>query len=243
MNAENTLDILKDKLIGSCIRTTIKKAMPKILTIEDDAEIRNLIRMTLSTAGMEYCEAACGEMALQLIQEQSYDLILLDLGLPIISGHELIRHIDTSTVPVIVLTVRNDIADKIRLFENGAIDYIVKPFDPMELLLRIKSALKRIGPIHGVLWIDRIAIDSDSRIVSVPEGKIDLTPKEFDLLLYLAQNQGVALSRDRILEKVWGYDSDVATRTVDIHVGRLRSKIPRLLIKTLHRSGYRLEET
>ena len=199
--------------------------------------------MTLSTVGIGCHEASDGREALRKIHDREFDLIILDLELPSLSGKELIKHVTTDVIPVIVLTVRDSIADKIHLFEDGAIDYMVKPFDPMELLLRIKSALKRIPSNHSVLRVGPVDIDCKRRSVSNTKGEIALTTKEFDLLCFFARNQDTALSRNQILASVWGYDAEVATRTVDIHVGRLRSKIPELRLSTLHRSGYRLEST
>jgi DNA-binding response OmpR family regulator len=216
-----------------------------VLVIEDDPEIQALVTMTLATASIECRQVARGEDALKVLQDRSADLVLMDLGLPGMSGLELITRIDTESTPVIVMTVRNQVADKVRLFENGAVDYIVKPFDPMELLVRVRSALRRNGVRrvgHERLSIGPVTIDQSSRTVALRDEVIDLTPREFDLLLHFAVNRGIALTRESILEHVWGYDADVSTRTVDIHVGRIRTKVPGLQITTLHRTGYRLEE-
>lgn len=213
----------------------------EILVVEDDPEIRQWIGMTLKTTEIAYCEAADAPHATQLLRENRFDLILMDLSLPRGSGYELTRDIDTDMTPVIVLTARTSIADKVRLFTDGAVDYITKPFDPMELVLRIKAALRRTTRAGETRSVGSLLIDPVGRTVTEDGKSIRLTPREFDLLLYLSEHQGVALSRERIIVDVWGYDAETSTRTVDVHIGRLRACLPQLKITTIQRTGYRLE--
>lgn len=217
--------------------------MSTILIVEDEEPIRELIKMNLAMAGYETLEAADGEEALQLINKEKIDLIILDLMLPKYDGFELLPKITSKDIPTIILTARDRLQDKIKGLEMGADDYITKPFEAIELLARIKSVLRRAGKEKNKITIDDgLEIYLDQRKVLKNGQEVELTCKEFDLLRILVENKGCALSRERLLEVVWGYDFEGHTRTVDMHIQRLRSKLGTDKIKTIYKFGYRLED-
>jgi DNA-binding response OmpR family regulator len=202
-----------------------------ILIVEDEASIASFVAMYLKRAGFLVRTAGTGEEAIERDAEHAPSLIVLDLMLPDVDGIEVCRRVrQRSDVPILMLTARDDDVDKIIGLEVGADDYLTKPFNPGELVARVKSILRRANPerrevetaslVHGEL-----VIDSGSREVKVGDEEIQLAPKEFDLLWELLDHRGLVLTRDQLLERVWGYTFAGDTRTVDVHVRQLRRKL------------------
>lgn len=216
--------------------------MIRILIVEDDHNISKLIAASLSIAGYESQACFDGKEALETIFNHHFDLILLDVMLPGMDGFEIMEHIRKQEVPVIFLTARENVADRVRGLKLGADDYILKPFEPVELLARIEVVLRRCGVDRQVFELDDIVVNLNERVARKAGRAVTLTPKEFDLLVLLLQNQDIALSRDRILATVWGYRYEGETRTVDIHIQQLRKKLDlKDHLKTVPKVGYRLE--
>lgn len=216
--------------------------MNRILIVDDERPIRELIKFTLSSAGYECETAADGRQAADLIERQDYDLTLLDIMLPQIDGYELIEYLMPLGVPVIFLTAKGDVADRVKGLRMGADDYIVKPFEPSELVARVESVLRRAGKGQRYIAVGGITLDVDNRTVTKNGEPISLTPRETDLLIILMQNRGKTLFREYLYEQVWGDDSDLDNRTLDTHVQRLRRKLDwGDRIKTMYKVGYRLE--
>lgn len=216
----------------------------KILIVEDDPSIANLIRLNLVAEGYCCICAYDGKEGADAIENDSFDLILLDIMLPEIDGYELLEYVKPMGTPVIFLTAKNALNDRIRGLKLGADDYIVKPFQIGELVARVETVLRRYGKVNHKISFADVEIDMDSRIVKKAGNPVDLTMKEFDLLVELIQNKNVALYRDRLYEKVWGDPYRGDTRTLDSHIGRLRKKLEwDRYIKTVFRIGYRLEDS
>ncbi|MCH1981928.1 response regulator transcription factor [Ruminococcus sp. OA3] len=216
--------------------------MAKILVIEDSESISNLICINLSVVGYETKPVFEGNAALEIIESgEHFDLALVDIMLPGIDGFELMRPLDSRNIPVIYLTAKNDIESKVRGLKGGAEDYIVKPFEVLELLVRIEKVLKRCGNVDTTITVDDLEILTDEHMVKQNGRTINLKPREFDFLVLLAKNKNVALSRERILAEVWGMDFMGETRTVDVHIAQLRRKTG-LNIQSVPKVGYRLEE-
>ena len=216
--------------------------MEKILIIEDEQSIRELIKLNLSVVGYETYEASDGEEGLKVLNSREVDLVILDLMLPKIEGYDLLPLILEKKVPVILLTAKDGIKDKVKGLNMGADDYITKPFDVLELLARIKAVLRRAGKEIKRKGFDDVEIYDEQRKVFKAGLEIELTPKEYDLLKILVDNKGIAMSRDKLLELVWDYDYEGNTRTVDVHVQRLRNKLKTDKIKTVYKVGFRLED-
>lgn len=215
----------------------------KILVVEDDEAIANLIKINLTSEGYTCTVCYDGEDGDDHIENELYDLVLLDIMLPEIDGYELLEYIKPLGMPVIFITAKGAVQDRIKGLKLGADDYIVKPFQIGELLARVEAVLRRYGKINRKLAFADVEIDIVSRTVSKAGKPIDLTVKEFDLLVELVQNKNVALYRDRLYEKVWGVEFFGDTRTLDSHIQRLRKKLGwEKYIKTVFRIGYRLEE-
>lgn len=220
--------------------------MTRILIVDDDLEIRKILNDMLSSSGYSVREAPNGEAALEYIEENEVDLILLDVMMPIMDGWSTLREIRKQEyIPVIMLTARNLENDEVFGFELGADEYIVKPFRKAILLARIKAVLKRHGHLAEAktYTIDDLTIDVKAVKVYESNDQIKLSSTEYDLLLYLVVNAGVALSREQILDKVWGLDYFGGTRTVDTHIKRLRKKLGASAeyISTVRGHGYRFE--
>lgn len=216
--------------------------MNKILIVEDERPISRLIKINLSDAGYCCVCAFDGKEAIELIDHQQFDLILLDIMLPKINGYELMKYIRPLEIPVIFLTAKSDVKDRVKGLKLGAEDYIVKPFEIIELLARVETVLRRYHKTATVLSVYDITVDTLSRIVRKNNQIINLTVKEYDLLLLFIQNKNIALFRDRIYEAVWGdyYIGD--SRTVDLHVQRMRKKLGlEDKIVPVYKVGYRLE--
>ncbi|MDD4572055.1 MAG: response regulator transcription factor [Clostridia bacterium] len=223
--------------------------MAKILVVDDEAGIRDIIKEYLQFEGYEYNEAANGMEALDILKKEDFDLVVLDIMMPKLDGVTVLKEMrKTKATPVIMLTARGEEYDKLFGFELGADDYVVKPFSPRELMARIKSILKRVSaeqasPVVNQLIFDQLVIDVAARDIYIDGEKLNVTPKEFDLLLYLCRNKNIVLSRNQILAEVWGYDFFGDDRTVDTHIKMLRSSMGRYrdVIKTVWGIGYKFE--
>ena len=219
-----------------------------VMLIEDEKEIRDLVRYNLEKAGYRVAAAADGEEGLQQLFASRPDALVLDLMLPGLNGLEIVRELRaeplTHDLPILVLTARSAEMDKLLGFEQGADDYLTKPFSPRELVARVRSLLRRTKPTGAAraLEVGVLRVDLDAHEASCAGARPDLTPREFDLLAFLARHPGRALSRDELLRKVWGYDYVGETRTVDVHVRRLRAKLGdhHELIETVLGAGYKL---
>jgi len=208
-----------------------------ILIVEDEQDIASLIKHTLERSGDADAQiVASGDAALTAVSKRAPDLIILDLNLPVISGLEVCRIIraraDVPNVPIIMLTARTTEDDLVSGFENGADDYVTKPFSLRELSARVRAALRRGASgeprqprPHGTYTGERLTADFEAVSIAVDGAPVRLTRREFELLRYLVQNKNRVVSRDRLLERVWGYERFVETRSVDVHVGRLRTKL------------------
>ncbi|MCQ4636499.1 response regulator transcription factor [Anaerovorax odorimutans] len=216
--------------------------MNKILIVEDEKPISDLIRMSLTDAGYSCVCAGDGEAAADLLEKESYDLVLLDIMLPKVDGYELLAYIKTLGTPVMFLTAKGDVKDKVKGLKMGAEDYITKPFEIMELLARVETVLRRYNKAQQYLSAYDITVDTLSRIVKKGETVVKLTAKEYDLLLLFLQNKNIALFRDRIYETVWGDTYMRDSRTVDLHIQRMRKKLGlEDKLVTVYKIGYRLE--
>jgi two-component system OmpR family response regulator len=226
----------------------------KILIVEDDANLLEAIKYNLHKDGYDVVAAGDGEMALELARQEKPDILILDIMLPKLNGFEVCRILrQEMTVPILMLTAKADETDKVVGLEIGADDYMTKPFSIRELMARIRAMLRRTkmvlpSPAAGSssIKIGEIEVDAARHKASLAGSILELSPKEFDLLAFLAQNKGLVFTREQLLEKVWGYDFAGDTRTVDVHIRWLRQKIevdagqPRYLI-TIRGTGYKLE--
>ena len=217
--------------------------MAHILIVEDEENIARMIAATLEMAGYTCQRCADGATAVELAQPGVFDLVLLDIMLPGMDGFAVMEHLRGVGVPVIFLTAMQQVGDKVRGLRLGAEDYITKPFETLELLARVEVALRRRGGGVRVLTYGPIVQNLDSHTVTVHGELVSLAPKEFELLRVFLQHQDLALSRERLLSMVWGYEFQGESRTVDIHVQRLRQKLGlSQSLVTLPRIGYRLEK-
>ena len=213
-----------------------------ILVVEDDRPIRNLIVTTLKTHDYKYLAAENGFSAILEASSHNPDIVLLDLGLPDMEGVEVIKKIRTwSNMPIIVISARSEDMDKIEALDAGADDYITKPFSPKELVLRVNNIIKRAyRDDNNRISIDGYELDEEQRKIYADNVEIELTTKEFDLLMMFIKNKGIAFSRDKILENVWDENYFGSDRVVDDTLRRLRKKLPNLNIHTIYGYGYRL---
>ena len=216
--------------------------MNRILVVEDEKSINDLIEMNLTEAGY-ICECAYdGLQAADILERESFDLVLLDIMLPEVNGYELLDFIKPMGIPVIFITAKGSMEDKVRGLRLGADDYLVKPFEIVELLARVEAVLRRAGKAQYELEIDGLTIDTRSHSVIRGSKPVQLTAKEFELLLLFVQNRNIALFRETIYERIWGGEYMGDSRTVDLHVQRLRKKLHwEDKIKTIYKVGYRLE--
>ncbi|MDY3919641.1 MAG: response regulator transcription factor [Candidatus Limivivens sp.] len=216
----------------------------RILVIEDDEAISELIEMNLTVAGYEVCQVFDGgkvEKALEM--ERRFDLALVDVMLPGKDGFELMDILKKYKIPVIYLTAKTDVGSKVRGLRSGAEDYIVKPFEVLELLVRVEKVLERTGKQKSVLAFADIQISLSEHQVLKNGREVNLKPLEYDLLVLLAKNKNRAFTREQLLNQVWGSDYMGETRTVDVHIGQLRKKLGLSdVIKTIPKIGYRLED-
>jgi DNA-binding response OmpR family regulator len=219
-----------------------------ILVVDDEQNIVELATMYLEQEGFRVISARDGEAALERTKVDRPALIVLDLMLPKIDGWQVCRKIRAeSDLPILMLTARDDDVDKIVGLELGADDYMTKPFNPRELVARVKAILRRTEPRRpepaGPLHVGNVSIDPARRTVHIGEREIDLRTKEFDLLMVLAENEGIVLSREKLLDLVWGFDFYGQTRTVDVHVAHVRNKLEgaNVAIETVWGVGYKLD--
>lgn len=219
----------------------------QILIAEDEPRMRRLIKDYLSKEGFLITEASNGKEALELFQNNKFDLLILDIMMPLLNGFDLCKSIrDISNVPIIILTARSDDDDEVLGYDLGADDYITKPFSPKILVAKVKALLRRLDDLtvtNASIEINNLSINKTSHEVQIDGENLSLSPKEYDLLVFLAENKNSVFSRNTLLDKVWGYDFDGDIRTVDTHVKRLREKLGELsnLIITVRGSGYKLE--
>ena len=221
----------------------MEDARPRILLVEDDATIRQMTQLSLERDGFTVATARDGASGLAAFRADAPDLVVLDVMLPGVDGVSVCRSIrESSVVPVVMLTARTDPVDVVLGLEAGADDYVTKPFEPAVLAARLRAVLRRVArhDASPVLRIGELEIDRDGMDVRVDGKPVALTPTEYRLLLGLAENRGVVLSRERLLEDVWGYVWSGDTRLVDMHVRRLRAKIGPDAIETVRGTGYKL---
>ncbi len=216
----------------------------RILIVEDEAAIAKMIAMNLGVSNYETQVYFDGkEAAFALEEDHAYDLALLDVMLPGMDGFELLDVMKRYGIPVIFLTAKDDLASKIQGLKGGAEDYIVKPFEVLELLVRIEKVLNRSNKLNHVIKILNMEINFEEHTVRQNGEEVPLKPMEFELLAVLAKNKNIAISRENLLRMVWGVDYVGETRTVDVHIGQLRKKLGLAdQIKTISKLGYRLEE-
>ena len=219
--------------------------MYKLLVVDDEQKIREIISKYAQFEGYSVEEAPDGMTAIEMFKEKDYDLIILDVMMPDLDGFSVCRELRKhSRTPVIMLSARGEEYDRIHGFEVGIDDYVVKPFSPKELMLRVSAVLKRTNSISDDVYEYKgLKVDLAGRIVYIDGKKTDLTPKEYDLLFYLIKNKGIALTREKLISNVWGYDFFGDDRTLDTHIKLLRKNLGEHagLIVTLRGVGYRFE--
>ena len=216
--------------------------MIHILIVEDEKPISNLIRLSLKKAGYDCTCAFDGAEAADILEQRRFDLILLDVMLPEIDGFSLMEYIRPMEIPVIFLTAKNAVNDRVKGLELGAEDYLVKPFEIIELLARVNVVLRRYNKTAAELRVGGLVIDTQAMLVTKEGENISLTPKEYELLLLFARNPGIALYRETIYERVWKEDFPYGSKTVDLHVQRLRKKLGwEDILHAVPKVGYRLE--
>lgn len=216
--------------------------MIRILIVEDEKPISDLIKLSLGKVGYS-CECAYdGMTAADMLDVNSYDLVLLDVMLPNVDGFELMEYIKPLGIPVIFLTAKNSVSDRVRGLKMGAEDYIVKPFEVLELQARVEVVLRRYNKTEKIINVGGLTIDTQAMTVRRGEEEISLTHKEYELLLLFARNPNTALYRETIYERVWGGDYNYGSRTVDLHVQRMRKKLGwENILQAVNKVGYRLE--
>lgn len=225
--------------------------MSKLLIVDDESKIRAVIREYSEFEGYEVTEAADGMEAVSLAKENDYDLIIMDIMMPKLDGYSACKEIrKIKNTPIIMLSARGEEYDKLFGFELGVDDYVVKPFSPKELMARVNAVISRLNSgaakadkADEVLTFDGLEINIPARQVKVDGEKVELTPKEYELLFYMAANKNIALSRDKLLSDVWGYDFFGDDRTVDTHIKNLRNNLGKYrdFIVTLRGVGYKFE--
>lgn len=222
----------------------------KILLIEDEVKLARFVELELKYEGYDVKVCHDGRDGFKEFQNENYDLILLDLMLPGLNGIEICRRIrKLSDIPIIMLTAKDEVIDKVAGLDSGADDYVTKPFAIEELLARMRVALKRVRPepvVKNIYTCEDLVIDDDKHLVKVGENVVDLTKKEYDLLLYLLKSKNIVLSREQILNQVWGYNYIGETNVVDVYIRYLRSKIDepfnKKFIHTIRGVGYYIKD-
>ncbi len=226
--------------------------MNRIYIVEDDDSIRQLVLYALKNSGYEVCGFPCGAAFFAKAQNEPPELLILDIMLPDMDGMEILRRVRTSAfrqIPVMMLTAKGSEFDKVSALDSGADDYLTKPFGVMELISRVRALLRRIPTAQNLtnpddfLRCGKIELDRQRRLVRIMEENINLTYKEFELLSYFMQNQGLVLTREQLMQKVWGFDFEGESRTVDMHIKQLRHKLgdEGSSIRTVRGVGYKLE--
>ncbi len=223
--------------------------MVHILVVDDEEQIRNIIKKYATFEGYQVSEAVNGMDAVEICRKKKFDLIIMDVMMPELDGFSACREIrKTSDTPVLMLSARGEEYDRIHGFETGVDDYVVKPFSPKELMMRVQAILKRSRPVASeankeIYQFEGLTVDITGRIVTIDGQKADLSPKEYDLLFYLVRNRNIALSRETLITNVWGYDFYGDDRTLDTHIKLLRKSLGEYskFIVTLRGVGYRFE--
>lgn len=223
--------------------------MERILVVDDEEKIRAIIRKYGEFEGYEIIEAKDGMEAINICKKEDFDVIILDVMMPELDGFSTCREIKKEKdIPVIMLSARGEEYDRIHGFELGIDDYVVKPFSPKELMMRVKVVISRNrskenGVEHDIFQIEGLKIDFTGRTVSIDGERVEMSPKEYDLLFYLVKNRNIALERERLITEVWGYDYYGDDRTLDTHIKLLRSSLGeyRKFLVTLRGVGYRFE--
>ena len=217
--------------------------MIRILIVEDETPIANLIDWNLTDCGYQCTRVHDGLAAADLIEQNSYDLVLLDIMLPGADGFALMDQLRPTQTPVIFITARGSVADRVQGLRAGADDYLVKPFEIVELLARVESVLRRAGKVEERYVVGDVVIDPKAMRVTKGGRPVTLTPKEYELLLLFVRNRNIALFRDTIYQRVWEAEFDGDSRTVDLHVQRLRKKLGwQKRLTAIYKVGYRLED-
>ena len=229
------------------------RTMKKILVVDDEEKIRLIIKKYAQFEGYDISEASDGMEAIDMCKENDYDLIILDVMMPELDGFSACKEIKKiKDIPVIMLSARGEEYDRIHGFEAGIDDYVVKPFSPKELMMRVNVVISRHsqnstvqngGENHDIYKLDGLVVDFTSRVVTIDGQKATMTPKEYDLLFYMVKNKGIALTREKLITEVWGYDYFGDDRTLDTHIKLLRSSLGeyRKYLITLRGVGYRFE--
>ena len=222
--------------------------MSKILVVDDEFRIREIIKKYAVFEGHEVSEAVDGMSAIEICNRESFDIIIMDVMMPELDGFSACREIrKTCNTPIIMLSARGEEYDKIHGFELGIDDYVVKPFSPKELMMRISAVLKRSKNISvenkDIFKFENLVVDFTARIVTVNGERVEMTPKEYDLFFYMVRNKGIALTREKLISEVWGYDFFGDDRTLDTHIKLLRKSLGEYsrCIVTLRGVGYRFE--
>ncbi|MEK5025187.1 MULTISPECIES: response regulator transcription factor [Paenibacillus] len=214
--------------------------MADILVVEDEEAINELIRRNLSLVGHTCYFAMDGETAVEMIKNKSFDLVVLDIMLPKMDGFEVLEQV--KGIPAILLTAKRSVEDRVKGLVMGADDYLTKPFEMLELFARVEAILRRTKKDEDTFCIDNVRVELHSRRLFLKDKVVEYTPKEFELLEVLIKNRNIALSREKLLELVWGYEYMGETRTVDVHIQKLRKKLGlEKKIVTVYKLGYRLE--
>lgn len=222
--------------------------MAKILVVDDEIKIREIIKEYAEFEGYEVAQAEDGMQAVEMVKNQDFDIIIMDVMMPKLDGYSACKEIKKiKQIPVIMLSARGEEYDKLFGFEIGVDDYVVKPFSPKELMARIRAVLNRASAsqrTEDVIRYEGLEINFTAREVKIDGEKVSMTPKEYDLLFYLVKNMNIALSREKLLEEVWGFDFYGDDRTVDTHIKMLRNSLGkyRNLIVTLRGMGYKFEK-
>ncbi len=224
--------------------------MSKILVVDDEYRIRQIIRKYAEFEGYEVDEAVDGMQAIEICRKEEFDLIIMDVMMPELDGFSACREIRKfRNTPIIMLSARGEEYDKIHGFELGSDDYVVKPFSPKELMMRVNAVIKRAGgdrdeePKKDIFTYKGLSVDFSARIVTIDGQRIDMTPKEYELFFYMVKNKGLALTREKLISEVWGYDFFGDERTLDTHIKLLRKSLGEYskCIVTLRGVGYRFE--
>lgn len=223
--------------------------MSRILVVDDELRVRDLIKKYAKFEGYEVSEASNGLQALEMCRDQSFDIVIMDVMMPELDGFSACKEIRKfSNVPIIILSARGEEYDKIHGFEFGIDDYVVKPFSPRELMMRVTAVLKRSGAsipeVKEVYNHDGLTVDFTGRLVTIDGVRVEMSPREYDLFFFLVKNRGIALSREKLINEVWGYDFFGDDRTIDTHIKQLRKILGPYsrCISTLRGVGYRFDE-
>lgn len=216
-----------------------------VLVVDDELKIRKVIREYLEDSNYSVLEAEDGISALKLLKKEQIDLLVLDIMMPNMDGYEVLKELeDEYRVPTIMLSARSDEIDKLQGFDLGIDDYLTKPFSPKELLARIKAILNRTNKIKNEYILDTLEVNFSAHTIKIDNKKIEVTPKEYEILQYLIKNKGIAISREQLLSKLWGYDYFGDDRTIDTHMKMLRSNLGKYRnhIQTVRGIGYKFIE-